>query len=49
MFLNSWYYRRGVVAVIGKPISTADLPDDDDQATEVLKERISDLDPLANS
>lgn len=49
MFLNSWYYRRGVVAVIGKPISTADLPDDDDLATEVLKERISDLDPLANS
>jgi 1-acyl-sn-glycerol-3-phosphate acyltransferase len=48
MFLNSWYYRRGVTVVIGQAISSADLPDDDDQATEILKDRITDLDPLAN-
>lgn len=45
VFLMSWYYRRGVTAVIGKPISSSDLPADDAAATELLKQRIVALDP----
>ncbi len=44
IFLLSWYYRRGVTAVIGKPIATRELPADDAAATEVLRQRIIALD-----
>ncbi len=44
VFLNSWYYRRGVTVVIGQPISSNDLPADDSEATELLKQRIVALD-----
>jgi len=45
LFLNAWYYRRGVTAVVGKPISSAELPLDDARATELLAQRIVALDP----
>lgn len=38
--------REGVTVVIGKPISSVDLPDDDTEGTALLKERITELDPL---
>lgn len=45
VFLSSWYYRRGVTAVIGKPIAASSLPGDDAAATEYLQQRIVALDP----
>src|SRR4029453_4332702 len=45
MILAAWYYRGGVRVVIGEPISSADLPGDDEQATAYLRERIGALDP----
>jgi len=44
VFLMSWYYRRGVTAVIGKPIPVCTLPADDAAATELLRQRIISLD-----
>jgi 1-acyl-sn-glycerol-3-phosphate acyltransferase len=38
-------YRRGVTVVMGKPISTADLPADDAEATEYLRNAVIALDP----
>ena len=40
------FFRRGVTVVIGKPISTADLPADDTVATEFLRQKVLELDPL---
>jgi 1-acyl-sn-glycerol-3-phosphate acyltransferase len=39
------WYRRGCRVVIGEPISSADLPDDPHQATELLRSRVIALDP----
>lgn len=39
------WYRRGCRVVIGEPISSADLPDDPHQATELLRSRVVALDP----
>src|SRR5262249_50300916 len=44
VFLESWYDRRGVAAVIGKPIPASTLPADDAAATELLRQRIISLD-----
>jgi 1-acyl-sn-glycerol-3-phosphate acyltransferase len=44
VFCTSWYYRRGVTAVIGKPINPLDLPADDCAATEELRRRVAALD-----
>ena len=46
VLLCSWCYRRGATVVIGEPISSADLPADDTQATELLRARIIALDPV---
>lgn len=40
-------YRRGCKVVIGEPISSADLPEDANQATEILKQKIVALKPVA--
>jgi 1-acyl-sn-glycerol-3-phosphate acyltransferase len=45
MYVNKWYYRRGVTVVIGKPISSSELPTDDAEGTELLRQRIVGLDP----
>jgi 1-acyl-sn-glycerol-3-phosphate acyltransferase len=39
------WYRRGCKVAIGDAISSADLPDDPHQATELLKSRVLALDP----
>lgn len=39
------FYRRGVEVVIGKPVPSEQLPMDDTEATEFLKQRIVSLDP----
>jgi 1-acyl-sn-glycerol-3-phosphate acyltransferase len=44
VFMTSWYYRRGVTAVFGKPINPLDLPADDCAATEVLVSKVTALD-----
>ena len=43
-FLCFWRYRRGVTVVIGNPISSASLPDCNDEATTMLQNAIIDLD-----
>lgn len=50
LFLASPFYRSGVDVVIGKPIPSTDLPADDGEATEKLKQAIIalDLKPGAN-
>jgi 1-acyl-sn-glycerol-3-phosphate acyltransferase len=45
VFVNFWYYRRGATVVIGKPIAIDSLPQDDHEATEILRQRIVALDP----
>lgn len=45
VFMNKWYYRRGCTVVIGKPILSSELPEDDCAATEMLRQRITGLDP----
>ncbi len=47
VFINAWYYRRGVTAVIGRPIDPAALPEDTSLATEELFRRVKQLDPGA--
>ena len=44
--LNAWYYRRGATVVIGKPISSADLPQGDTEAADFLAAAIARLDPI---
>lgn len=39
------FYRRGVTVVFGEPIPTSALPDDEDEATEYLKQAVLALDP----
>lgn len=41
----AFYYKRGVTVVIGDPISSADLPADAKEATEILRQKIIALDP----
>jgi 1-acyl-sn-glycerol-3-phosphate acyltransferase len=48
ILFNAWYYRRGVTVVVGKPISSAELPVDDVAGTELLRQRILELDPAVN-
>ncbi|MBZ0186075.1 MAG: 1-acyl-sn-glycerol-3-phosphate acyltransferase [Candidatus Obscuribacterales bacterium] len=38
-------FRRGVTVVIGEPIPTSSLPEDDLEATELLKQQVIALDP----
>jgi len=38
-------YRRGATIVAGKPLSSADLPEDDDEAIELVRNTIIALDP----
>lgn len=45
VFLMLAWYRRGAKVVIGRPIASTELPDDDAQATELLRQRIVELDP----
>lgn len=45
VFLMLAWYRRGATMVIGKPIASTELPDDDAAATELLRQRIMELDP----
>jgi hypothetical protein len=44
--LNWWYYRRGATDVIGKPISSADLPEGDTEAADFLAASVARLDPI---
>jgi 1-acyl-sn-glycerol-3-phosphate acyltransferase len=46
LLANFWKYRRGVTVVIGIPIASSELPFDDDDAIEFLKQRTLALDPL---
>ncbi len=48
IFLLFPVYRRGCTVVIGEPIPSTDLPEDDWAATEYLRERVLALDPLLN-
>lgn len=45
VFLGFLWYRRGAKVVIGKPISTAEMPADPAEATLLLRRRIEELDP----
>lgn len=45
MFVFRSWYRNGAVVNIGKPISSADLPDDPHAAKDLLHDRIMELDP----
>lgn len=45
MFVFRSWYRNGAVVNLGKPISTADLPDDPHAAKDYLHDRIMELDP----
>jgi 1-acyl-sn-glycerol-3-phosphate acyltransferase len=44
LMLNWWYYRRGATIVIGKPISSQELPKDGTKAADYLAQRIAELD-----
>ncbi len=43
IFMLACFYRRGVTVVVGKPLSSDQLPQDDSEATEMLKQRICSL------
>ncbi|MBX9686104.1 MAG: 1-acyl-sn-glycerol-3-phosphate acyltransferase [Candidatus Obscuribacterales bacterium] len=45
MLLLFWNYRRGCTITIGKPIAASELPKDDAEATEMLRQRILSLKP----
>lgn len=49
MIVRKWNYRRGVTVIIGEPISASSLPDNDDEATELLRNRIVALDPAGKN
>ncbi len=42
------FYRRGARVVIGEPIASSDLPEDDAAATEFLKQAVIALDPATS-
>jgi 1-acyl-sn-glycerol-3-phosphate acyltransferase len=45
VFTNWWWFRRGATIVVGKPIPSTALPEDDGEATELLRQHIVALDP----
>lgn len=46
LFLLAGFFRKGATVVFGKPISTDELPADDTEATEFLRNKVLELDPL---
>lgn len=48
IFLHAWYFRRGATIVVGKPIRSDELPEDDTVGTQMLKNHIMVLDPAVN-
>lgn len=46
LFLLARFFRKGATVVFGKPIRTDELPADDTEATEFLRQKVLELDPL---
>lgn len=49
LFLLARFFRKGATVVFGKPISTAELPADDAVATELLRQKVLELDPQSST
>jgi 1-acyl-sn-glycerol-3-phosphate acyltransferase len=49
VFFSFFLYRRSVTVVIGNPVSREELPSDDTEATDHLRNQILTLDPRNNS
>lgn len=45
LFLLARFFRKGATVVFGKPISTEELPADDTEATDLLRQKVLELDP----
>lgn len=49
VFLFFPYFRRGVTVTVGKPIAASQIPADDCEATEMLRQHICSLDPTGRN
>jgi 1-acyl-sn-glycerol-3-phosphate acyltransferase len=48
LFLLARFFRKGATVVFGKPISSDELPADDAEATDLLRQKVLELDPQRN-